>query len=399
MALPDRPSIAILPFQNMSGDPEQEYFADGMVEDFITALSRIRWLFVIARNSSFVYKGRAVDIKQVGRELGVRYVLEGSVRKAGDRIRITGQLIDATTGAHIWADEIDGGVEDIFESAGRRSPPASSARSRQTLEQAEIDRAKHKSTDSLDAYDYYLRGMASIYQGKKETVDEALHLFQKATEIDPNFGAAYGMAAYCYVWRKANGWVVDRAHEIAEAASLARKAAEIGRDDAFALSEAGFALAFVVGELDHGAALIDRAIALNPNLAAAWRFSGYTRVFLGDRDTAITHFQQAIRLSPLDPLSFIVHNGIALAHFFAGHYEQAARAAEQAGPNYITGVLMVAVSLSLAGRTEESNKAMARLRELDPSVCTTKFSGLWPLRRPEDVARFSEGLRKVGLSE
>ena len=255
LALPDRPSIAVLPFQNMSGDPEQEYFADGMVEEVITALSRIRWLFVIARNSSFVYKGRAVDIKHVGRELGVRYVLEGSVRKAGDRVRITGQLIDCTTGAHIWADRIDGGVEDIFNLQDQVTASVVGAIAAM-LEQAEIDRAKRKSTDSLDAYDYYLRGMASIYQGKKETVDEALRLFGRATEIDANFGAAYGMAAYCYVWRKANGWVGDRAHETAEAASLARKAADVGRDDAVALSEAGFALAFVVGELDHGAALI-----------------------------------------------------------------------------------------------------------------------------------------------
>ena len=398
LALPDRPSIAVLPFQNMSGDPEQEYFADGMVEEVITALSRIRWLFVIARNSSFVYKGRAVDIKHVGRELGVRYVLEGSVRKAGDRVRITGQLIDCTTGAHIWADRIDGGVEDIFNLQDHVTASVVGAIA-PMLEQAEIDRAKRKSTDSLDAYDYYLRGMANIYQGKKETIDEALRLFGKATEIDANFGAAYGMAAYCYVWRKANGWVGDRAHETTEAASLARKAADVGRDDAVALSEAGFALAFIIGELDHGAALIDRAIALNPNLAAAWRFSGYTRVFLGDQATAIAHLQQAIRLSPLDPLSFIVHNGIALAHFFAGNYEQAAAAAEKAGPNYIPAVLTAALSLSLAGRTEESNKAMARLRELDPSVSTIKFVGLWPLRRPEDVVRFSEGLRKVGLSE
>jgi TolB-like protein len=395
-ALPDRPSIAVLPFQNMSGDPEQEYFADGMVEEVITALSRIRWLFVIARNSSFVYKGRAVDIKQVGRELGVRYVLEGSVRKAGDRIRITGQLIDTTTGAHIWADRIDGGVEDIFNLQDQVTASVVGAIAPK-LEQAEIDRANRKSTDNLDAYDYYLRGMASVYQGKKETFDEALRLFRKATDIDSNFAAAYGMAAYCYVWRKANGWVGERAREIAEAELLARKAAELGRDDALALCEAGFALAFVVGELDQGAALIDRAIALNPNLATTWRFSGYTRVFLGEPDTAIKHLEQAIRLSPLDPLSFIVHNGIALAHFFSGRYEQAAAAAEKAGPNYVTGLLMAAISLALAGRTEDSNRALARLRELDPTACTTKFAGLWPLRRPEDVVRFAEGLRKVGL--
>ncbi len=395
-ALPDRPSIAVLPFQNMSGDPEQEYFADGMVEEIITALSRIRWLFVIARNSSFVYKGRATDIKQVGRELGVRYVLEGSVRKAGSRIRITGQLIDSTTSAHIWADRIEGGVEDIFNLQDQVTASVVGAIAPK-LEQAEIDRANRKSTDNLDAYDYFLRGMASVYQGKKETIDEALRLFRKAADIDSNFAAAYGMAAYCYVWRKANGWVGDRPREIAGAELLARKAAELGRDDAIALCEAGFALAFVVGELDQGAALIDRAIALNPNLATAWRFSGYTRVFLGEPDTAIKHLEQAIRLSPLDPLSFIVHNGIALAHFFSGRYEQAAAAAEKAGPNYVTGLLMAAVSLALAGRTEDSNRALARLRELDPTACTTTFTGLWPLRRPEDLARFSEGLRKIGL--
>jgi adenylate cyclase len=394
--LPDRPSIAVLPFQNMSGDPEQEYFADGMVEEIITALSRIRWLFVIARNSSFVYKGRATDIKQVGRELGVRYVLEGSVRKAGSRIRITGQLIDSTTSAHIWADRIEGGVEDIFNLQDQVTASVVGAIAPK-LEQAEIDRAKRKSTDSLDAYDYYLRGMACVYQGKKETFDEALHLFRKASEIDPNFAASYGMAAYCYVWRKANGWVADRDREIVEVELLARKAAELGRDDAIALCEAGFAFAFVVGKLDQGAALIDRAIALNPNLATAWRFSGYTRVFLGESDTAIQHLEQAIRLSPLDPLIFIVYNGIALAHFFSGRYEQAAAAAEKAGPNYVTGVLMAAVSFALAGRTEESHKALARLRELDPTACTTTFTGLWPLRRPEDLARFSEGLRKIGL--
>jgi tetratricopeptide (TPR) repeat protein len=257
--------------------------------------------------------------------------------------------------------------------------------------------SRRKPTKSLDAYDYYLRAMANVYEGKRQTIEEALRLFRKATELDPAFAAAYGMSAYCYVWRKANGWVGDRSRETAEAASLAQKAAELGRDDVIALSEAGFALAFVAGELDRGAALIDRAILLNPNLATAWRFSGYTRVFLGEADTAIRHLEQAIRLSPLDPLIFIAHNGIALAHFFSGRYAEAAAAAEMAGPNYITGVLMLAVSLVLAGRTDESEKALARLRELDPDLRASKFSELWPLRRPEDRARFEEGMRRLGL--
>ncbi|MGB7258432.1 MAG: tetratricopeptide repeat protein [Pseudolabrys sp.] len=395
-SIPDRPSIAVLPFQNMSGDPEQEYFADGMVEEIITALSRMRWLFVIARNSCFIYKGRAVDVKQVGRELGVRYVLEGSVRKSGTRIRITGQLIDASTGSHIWADRIDGGVEDIFSLQDHVTASVVGAIAPK-LEQAEIDRTKHKPTDSLDAYDYYLRGMASLYRGKKDAVDEAQALFRKATEIDPGFATAYGMAGYCYVWRKANGWVGDRSAETAEAVAFARKATDLGRDDAVALSEAGFVFAFVAGDLDQGAALIDRAMSLNPNLAAAWRFSGYTRVFLGQPEIAIEHLQQAIRLSPLDPLGFIVHNGMALAHFFSGRYEEAAAAAEKAGLNYIPGVLMRAVSLAMAGREEESKSSLARLRELDPTVTASKFEELWPLWRPDDRTRFAEGMRKLGM--
>lgn len=394
--IPERSSIAVLPFQNMSGDPEQEYFADGMVEDIITALARFPSLFVIARNSCFTYKGRSVDVKQVGRELSVRYVLEGSVRKSAGRIRITGQLIDAATGAHIWADRIDGALEDIFSLQDQVSASVVGAIAPK-LEQAEIERVKRKPTKNLDAYDYYLRAMAQVYEGKRQTIEEALRLFRKATELDPAFAAAYGMSAYCYVWRKANGWVEDRSREIAEAASLAHKAAELGRDDAIALSEAGFALAFVVGELDRGAALIDRAMMLNPNLATAWRFSGYTRVFLGDPGLAIQHLEQAVRLSPLDPLIFIVYNGLALAHFFSGHYDQAAAAAEKAGRNYITGVLMLAVSLALAGLKDESENALSRLRELDPDLSAAKFAELWPLRRPEDCARFQEGMRKLGL--
>jgi len=394
--VPERPSIAVLPFQNMSGDPEQEYFADGMVEDIITALARFPALFVIARNSCFTYKGRSVDIKQVGRELGVRYVLEGSVRRSSDRIRITGQLIDAATGAHIWADRIDGALEEIFKLQDHVTSSVVGAIAPK-LEQAEIERVKRKPTKSLDAYDYYLRAMAKLYEGNRQSIEEALQLFKRATELDPGFAAAYGMSAYCYVWRKANGWVADRSRETAEATSLAHKAAQLGRDDAIALSEAGFALAFVAGELDRGAALIDRAMTLNSNLASAWRFSGYTRVFLGDSDVAIRHLEQAIRLSPLDPLIFIVYNGLALAHFFSGQYDAAAAAAEKAGPNYITGVLMLAVSLALAGRTSESEKALSRLRELDPGLSAAKFAELWPLRRPEDCARFQEGMRKLGL--
>ena len=230
-ALPDRPSIAVLPFQNMSGDPEQDYFCDGMVEDIITGLSRIKWLFVIARNSSFTYKGRSVDVRQVGRDLGVRYVLEGSVRKAGARVRITGQLVNALTGAHVWADRFDGELADIFDLQDQVTSRVVGAIAPK-LEQAEIERAKRKPTESLDAYDYFLRGMAAFYQFTRPGNEEALALFSRAIELDPDFAAAYGMAARCYMQRKGFGWVADRDREIAETARMARRAADLGRDDA-----------------------------------------------------------------------------------------------------------------------------------------------------------------------
>jgi adenylate cyclase len=399
LALPDKPSIAVLPFSNMSGDAEQEYFADGMVEDIITALSRMTWMFVIARNSSFTYKGKAVDIKQVGRELGVRYVLEGSVRKAGNRVRITGQLIDASNGAHLWADRFDGGLEDIFDLQDEVTTSVVGAISPK-LEQAEIERAKRKPTEKLAAYDYFLRGMANIYQGTKEANLAALENFQRAIEIDPDFATAYGMCAYCYVWRKANGWMVDRAWEAAETEQLARKAARLGADDAVALCQSGFALAFVVGDLDDGAALIDRSLVLNPNLATAWRFSGYTRVFLGEPDLAIEHLDRAVRLSPLDPLIFIVQNGIVLAHFFAGRYEEAFSWAQKTlrqHPNYPAAIIMAAVGAALAGREDEMRKAIGRLCEIDPNSGISNFTNVWPLRRPEDLATFEKGRRLTGL--
>jgi TolB-like protein/class 3 adenylate cyclase/tetratricopeptide (TPR) repeat protein len=401
LVLPDKPSIAVLPFTNMSGDAEQEYFADGMVEDIITALSRMSWLFVIARNSSFTYKGKPVDIKQVGRELGVRYVLEGSVRKAGNKVRITGQLIDASTGTHLWADRFDGALEDIFDLQDEVTTSVIGAISPK-LEQAEIERAKHKATEKLAAYDYFLRGMANIYQGTKQANVEALQNFRQAVSIDPDFATAYGMCAYCYVWRKANGWSADPEQEIAAAEQSARQAALLGANDAVALCQAGFALAFVAGDLDDGAALIDRALVLNPNLATAWRFSGYVRAFLGEPDLAIEHLERAIRLSPLDPLIFIVQNGIVLAHFFAGRYQEALSWAQKAlrqNPNYAAAMIMAAVSAALAGRDDEMRKAVGRLREIDPASGMSNFKNVWPLRRPEDSAAFDRGLRLTGLPD
>src|SRR5262245_56685022 len=269
LALPDKPSIAVLPFTNMSGDPEQEYFADGMVEDITTGLSRFRWLFVIARNSSFTYKGRAVDVKLVGRELGVRYLLEGSVRKSANRIRIAGQLIEASSGKHLWAERFEGAIEDVFELQDQVTARVVWAIAPR-LQQAEIERARRKPTDSLDAYDLLLRGWANAHKWTREGNEEALRLFYKAIELDPDFSAAYAAAADCFSRRKGSGWVIDQEQEVAEARRLARRAVQLGKDDASVLGLAGHALAYVSKELDDGAAFLDRALLVNPNLAWGW---------------------------------------------------------------------------------------------------------------------------------
>ncbi|MXN45569.1 tetratricopeptide repeat protein [Shinella kummerowiae] len=401
LPLPDKPSITVLPFQNLSGDPEQQYFTDGVVEDIITALSRVRWLFVIARNSSFTYKDRIVDVKDVGRELGVRYVLEGSVRKSANRVRITGQLLDATTGAHLWAERFEGAFDDIFDLQDRVAQSVVGAIAPQ-LERAEIERAKRKPTESLDAYDYYLRGVASLHIGTRTAIDTALPLFSRAIERDPEFASAYGGAAWCYFWRKLNGWMADPAKEVAEGMRLARLAVEFGRNDAVALTRGGHALAHLTGDLDGGIALIDRARLLNPNFATAWFLGGVLRIFRGETDSAVENLTHAVRLSPLDPEMFRIQAGMALAHFSAGRYDSALASAEDALgnlPSLLVTVAIVAASHALAGRLEDAQKAMERLQALDPSLSLANLKDWLPIRRPEDLARFSEGLRLAGLPE
>ena len=400
-AITDKPSIAVLAFENMSRDPEQEYFSDGMVEEIITALSRLRWLFVIARNSSFAYKGRAVDVKQIGRELGVRYILEGSVRKAGNRVRITGQLIDSATGMHLWADRFDGALEDIFDLQDQVTASVVGAIAPK-LEQAEIERAKRKPTSSLDAYDYYLRGMAAVHLWTREGNSEALEHFQHAIDLDPAFAAAYGMAARSYSQRKAGGWADNSAVEIAEAERLARKAVELGKGDALALSTAGIALAYVVRELDEGAAFIEQALVLNPNLAWAWLFSGFVNVWLGNPEVAIERVARAMRLSPQDFQYFNMQVATAGAHLIDGRYAEAlswAETAVRAHPNYVLSNGIAAASAALAGRFEEAEKAAMRMRRLQPGLCIADLIEVFPVRRPEHRARWVEGLRKAGLPD
>src|SRR5215813_3930098 len=400
LVLPDRPSIAVLPFQTFTVDPEQEYFADGVVEDIITALSRFKSLFVIARNSSFVYKGRSPDIREVGRDLGVRYVLEGSVRKA-QRVRITGQLIDATTGGHIWADRFDGTLGDIFELQDQVTETVVGAIAPQ-LERAEIERAKRKPTDSLDAYDYYLWGMTNLHRGTSESIGEALTQFDRALQLDPNFASAHAMAAWCHFWRKVNGWMTDPPREIAEGARLARRAVELGGDDAVALTRGGHALAHLADEVDGGIALIDRALVLNPNLASAWFLGGFLRAWNGDSDGAIEHFARAMRLSPLDPETYRMQAGMAVAHLFAGRFDDASSWAEKSVrqmPSFLMVAAVLAASHALAGRMDEAKRAISRVQQLDPTLRVATLAEWLPIRRPENLATFADGLRRAGLLE
>ncbi|UPJ54647.1 adenylate/guanylate cyclase domain-containing protein [Bradyrhizobium sp. 200] len=403
LTLPEKPSIAVLPFTNLSSDPEQEYFADGMVDDTITALSHFKALFVIARNSSFTYKGRAVDVKQIGRELGVRYVLEGSVRKAANRVRITGQLVDTATGVHLWAERFDGGLGDVFDLQDQVTESVVGAIA-PAVEKAEIERAKRKPTESLDAYALYLRGLAALYQfGNRQANEEALHLFNSAIELDPDFAAAYGRAALCYVIAKNSGWFSDTANEIAEVKRLAQRAVELGKDDPIALAAGGYALVYVVRDLEVGAALIDRALVLNSNLAQAWNFGGWAKNFLGEPETAIERFARAMRLSPLDPFVTGMRSGTAFAHFLLGHYDEAASWAAMAlqhNPDYQPALRQAAASNAMAGRPEQAHKAMARLRQLNPVLrVSTLKDVLPPYRRAEDLSRYEEGLRQAGLPE
>jgi TolB-like protein len=400
LALPDKPSIAVLPFDNLSGDPQQDYFADGVVEEIIMALSRMRWLFVIARNSSFTYKGRPTDVKQIGRELGVRYVLQGSVRKAGNQVRIAGQLIEAATGTHIWADRFDGSVESIFELQDNVTSSVVGAISPK-LEQAEIERAQRKPTASLDAYDHFLRGLEAIHRWTRDANDAALANFYRAIEIDPNFVMAYGMAARCYCQRKSAGWTTDRTRDVNETERLACRAVELGRDDALALCTGGLAYAYVVGDVEHGAALVDRGLQLNPNLAWGWLFNGWVNIWLGKSELALQHIHRAMRLSPQDPQLFDMHTVAAFAHFSAGRYSEGISSAQAAlieRPNYQNALKALAANYAMAEREEDAIRTMARLRKLDPELRVSNLYEIMP-RRPDDFSRLVEAMRRAGLPE
>jgi tetratricopeptide (TPR) repeat protein len=323
------------------------------------------------------------------------------VRKAASRVRITGQLIDAGTGANFWSERFEGEVSDIFELQDLLTANVVGAIAPQ-LERAEIERAKHKPTESLDAYDYYLRATANLHFGTREAVEEALRLLYNAIERDSEYAAAYAMAAWCHLWRKINGWMVDRPREMAEGALLARRAVELGKDDAIALARAGSALTHLAGDLGGGVALLDRAKILNPNLAAAWFLSGFVRVWHGDPESAIAHFTQAMRLSPLDPEMYRMQAGMAAAHLFAGRFDEASSWAEKAFrdlPTFLIVVALIVASHAIAGRIEDARRAMHHLRQLDPTFRISNLRDYLPIRRPQDLAVFADGLRRAGLPD
>jgi TolB-like protein/class 3 adenylate cyclase/Flp pilus assembly protein TadD len=401
LALPEKPSIAVLPFDNMSGDPEQEYFADGMVEDIITALARVKWLFVIARNSSFTYKRQAVDVKRVGRELGVRYVLEGSVRKAGNRVRITGQLVDTTTGAHIWADRFDGALDDVFDLQDRVTASVVGT-IEPKLRNVEIERARRKPTESLDAYDFYLRALPQ-FDVSYESNLEALRLLARAREIDPQFPGPYGLAAWCHHVQRARGWVSPNDRVLKEGIRLAKVAAAVGQDDSETLWMAGRVLAELSGDLEGAIGLIDRALVLNPNSANAWRSSGMVLAYRGDTGAAIAHLERAMRLNPLDAAPYLAL-GFAWAHFVAGNYEEASSWADRVlrqQPDLPTALRVKAATCGLLARPEEGRRWVERLLAVAPGTTISSMRahhGVF-MRKPGCLDAFLRGLREAGLPE
>ena len=402
LALPDKPSIAVLPFQNMSGDPEQEYFADGMVEDIITALSRFKSLFVIARNSSFSYKGKSPDIRHVGRELGVRYVLEGSVRKAGGKVRITGQLIDSQTGAHLWADRFEGSLDDVFELQDKIVLGTVSVLD-QSIVAAEIERSSRKPTSSLGAYDYYFRGLAALRRFTKESVDEAESLFARATEADPNFAAAYGYASWCQIARKGQAWTTDFDGLAAEATRLAHLTWEADKDDAHAIGIAGYALAYVAEDLDTGYAWIERALSNNANVAFIWAFAAATKVYLCRFDDAIELAERAIRLSPRDSAIVLPRNAITASLFCLGRYAEAASRALanlREYPRNVVALRNAAASLAMSGDLVQARNIMTRLHEGDPTLSqATLLERMGPYRTAKPKELYATALRLAGLPE
>jgi TolB-like protein len=397
LALPDRPSIAVLPFQNLSIDPEQEYFADGFVEDVISGLSRIKWLFVVARNSSFTYKGKPVDIRQVGRDLGVRYVLEGSVRKAGNRVRVSGQLIEAQTGIHLWTERFDRSHDDIFALQDDLTISVVGA-IEPSLRKAEIERVKRKRPDSLDAYDLVLRALPFCYGHTAEDAANAVPLLERALELEPGYAAAHAPLAWCYHSRFRAGFHEE---DRARAVQHARAAMTGGADDATALAIAGFILA--LAERDHGAAftIFDRALALSNCNIFALSCSALIMSFWGRAEAAVERAERALRLSPFDFFNYVAYNALAVSYFTMGRYEasrDAARLSLNVNPRFVVSHLFLTAALVILRHEEEAKRVAQRVLTLDPVFTIRRFSH--PARiEPAVLSPLVAAWRKAGLRE
>jgi adenylate cyclase len=403
LRLPDKPSLVVLPFQNMSGDPEQEYFADGMVEEITTALARVRSLFVIARNSAFTYKGRAVDVRQVGRELGVRYVLEGSVRKAGERLRITSQLVDAATGSHVWADRFDGTLADVFDLQDLVAARVVAA-IRPNLLKAEVERAQRKPTESLQAYDYVLRALPLLRRRGRADLIEVESLLRRAISIDPDYALARVNLALCRFNMVSQNWVDHSPREIAE---QARAAVQLDGTDPEILRGAGSLIALAGGDMAGGIAIVNKSIELNPNSAIALQTLGSLYAYAGDKEAAIACFESSVRLSPLDR-SLDYYLGYAMAHFTSGDYEATIEWTGemlQQVPNHAASHRYRAASLGLLGRLEEGRAVVQRLLELVPDFTITRARRHIelelnnPFKNPGVADALYEGLRRCGVPE
>jgi TolB-like protein len=406
LPLPDKPSLVVLPFQNMSGDPEQEYFADGMVEDITTGLSRIRSLFVISRNSAFTYKGRAVDVRQAGRELGVRYVLEGSVRKAGNRVRITGQLVEAANGNHIWADRFDGSLEDVFELQDQVTASVIAA-IEPNLRAAETERARRKPVENLQAYDLMLRGLPRLYALTRDGVEEAARLLRRAIEIDPSYAPALAHLSFCQWFAVSQNWIDRSDPAVADMVQLAQTALALDPDDPEVLALAGGIMALPGGDLSGGIALSEKAVSLNPNNAQALRQLGQQYAYAGDKQSAISCLDRAFRLNPVSQTA-IFHTGYVLAHFVAGEYEAAVEWSAKAlrrTPNSAPVLRYRAASLGLLGRLEEGRETVRRLLELVPNFTIARarrhieFDMNNVFKTPGVADSFYHGLRRSGVPE
>jgi adenylate cyclase len=395
--LPDKPSIAVLPFENMSRDPEQEYFADGMVEEIITALSRFKWLFVIARNSSFTFKGKAVDVKEVGRRLGVRYVLEGSVRKAAGKVRITGQLIDATNGAHIWADRFERDLTDVFALQDEVTVAVVSAIQPKLL-QTEIAMARRRS-ENLTAYDFYLRALPQFYLSTREGIAEAIRLAHRALELDPQFGLVAALAGVCYMQSVLWGYAIDPKFERNEAIRLFRLALSVDEGDPDTLAAAALVSAFIVGDSESEIELADRAVALNPNSFQAWHSRGQVYRTAGLWEEAIRSFERAIRMSPVDPRLHTTFAVMGLAFIELRRFDEAIVAGKKAqrhNPSLPVAYRCLASAFAHLGRDAEAREAAMRMLELDPAFTISPLIAWAGLARAK---LFIEGLRKAGLPE